>query len=49
MQRNRQRDERSTTLAESLGWTVARVWEHDVAADPAAAARAVLNAAPDRR
>lgn len=49
MLRNGERDQRSTMLAEGLGWTVVRVWEHEVMADATSAASAVLNAAPDRR
>lgn len=30
MRRNEERDERSTALAEQLGWRVVRVWECDV-------------------
>jgi DNA mismatch endonuclease (patch repair protein) len=41
--RNRQRDERATHLAELAGWTVVRVWECQVRADPIAAAREVLD------
>lgn len=33
MERNRQCDNRSTTLAEDAGWTVVRVWEHEIAGD----------------
>lgn len=44
MARNRERDERSTALAVGLGWTVVRVWEHEVTADPVAAAMRVLSA-----
>lgn len=42
MRRNRDRDLRSTALAEEAGWTVIRVWEHEVTADPHAAAVRVL-------
>jgi DNA mismatch endonuclease (patch repair protein) len=42
MVRNRERDARSTALAESSGWTVVRVWECAVRHDPKAAAEAVL-------
>lgn len=44
MARNRARDERSTALAQSFGWTVVRVWECEVRDDPGAAARQVLDA-----
>jgi DNA mismatch endonuclease, patch repair protein len=43
MRRNRDRDARSTALAQDLGWTVLRVWECQVRADPAAAAAKVLD------
>lgn len=33
MQRNRERDQRSTRLAQEAGWTVIRVWEHEVTDD----------------
>jgi DNA mismatch endonuclease (patch repair protein) len=33
MERNRERDVRSTTLAQEAGWTVVRIWEHDVSSD----------------
>lgn len=33
MARNRTNDERSTRLAQAAGWTVVRVWEHEVAGD----------------
>jgi DNA mismatch endonuclease (patch repair protein) len=42
MRRNRERDATATKLAEELGWTVVRVWECEVRADPPAAAAAVL-------
>jgi DNA mismatch endonuclease, patch repair protein len=42
MRRNRERDERSTVLAQELGWTVARVWECTIRADPGGAAAAIL-------
>jgi DNA mismatch endonuclease (patch repair protein) len=42
MRRNRERDERSTALAEEHGWTVLRLWECAIRADPDGAARAVL-------
>ncbi|WP_425954501.1 very short patch repair endonuclease [Xylanimonas sp. McL0601] len=37
------RDQAATELAEGLGWTVVRVWEHEVKADAEAAARRVLD------
>jgi DNA mismatch endonuclease (patch repair protein) len=40
--RNRLRDRVSTEAARAAGWTVVRVWECTVRADPVAAARAVL-------
>jgi DNA mismatch endonuclease (patch repair protein) len=42
MRRNRERDERSTALAEELGWTVVRVWECEVREDAAGAAARAL-------
>lgn len=36
--RNRERDIRSTELAQAAGWTVVRLWECTIRADPAAAA-----------
>ena len=45
MARNRERDEHATAAAEELGWTVVRLWECEIAADPQAAARRVLEAA----
>jgi DNA mismatch endonuclease, patch repair protein len=44
MQRNRARDSASTGKAQSLGWTVVRVWECEVRADAASAAQRVLDA-----
>jgi DNA mismatch endonuclease (patch repair protein) len=44
MQRNRARDERSTTLAREAGWTVIRVWECSIVHDATSAACAVLRA-----
>lgn len=40
--RTRERDARSTELARAAGWTVVRVWECSIRADPKEAARAVL-------
>lgn len=48
MQRNRERDMRSTALAEEAGWTVIRLWECEIRSDPAAAAERVLAVVPDR-
>lgn len=42
MRRNRERDRRSTVLAQELGWAVARVWECSVRAEPQRVASAVL-------
>jgi DNA mismatch endonuclease (patch repair protein) len=42
--RTQERDRRSTRLAEEAGWVVVRLWECEVRADPAAAARRVLTA-----
>ncbi|TFV44850.1 very short patch repair endonuclease [Blastococcus sp. TF02A-35] len=43
MRRNRERDVRSTALAESLGWTVVRVWECQVLADAPGIAASILS------
>jgi DNA mismatch endonuclease (patch repair protein) len=45
MRRNRERDVRSTALAEDLGWRVLRVWECEVRADVGAVAERVLKIA----
>jgi DNA mismatch endonuclease, patch repair protein len=45
MNRNMERDRRSTSIARTLGWRVIRVWEHEVVADPSKAAMRVLSAA----
>lgn len=42
MARNAARDRRSSALAAEAGWTVVRVWECAVRADPVQAARLVL-------
>ncbi|WP_222936646.1 very short patch repair endonuclease [Streptomonospora sp. PA3] len=42
MARNKERDVRSSHLAQEAGWTVVRVWECTVRKDPQAAAHAVL-------
>jgi G:T-mismatch repair DNA endonuclease (very short patch repair protein) len=47
MLRNRERDERSTALAQDLGWTVVRIWEHDVMRDAGEAAALVMLSATD--
>lgn len=44
MRRNRARDERSTSLAEEVGWRVERVWECEVRESPDAVAARLLNA-----
>ncbi|MBV8542294.1 MAG: very short patch repair endonuclease [Pseudonocardiales bacterium] len=43
LRRNRERDSRSTKLAEEAGWTVVRVWECAVRADSLGVARDVLD------
>lgn len=43
MQRNRERDQRSTRLAEEAGWRVVRLWECVVRADPDASVDRVLS------
>jgi DNA mismatch endonuclease, patch repair protein len=42
MARNRERDVSAIATAESLGWTVVRIWECEIMADPQAAAQRVL-------
>jgi len=42
LERNRQRDRQATIRAQGLGWTVIRLWECHVRADPAACAAAVM-------
>ncbi|WP_454042951.1 very short patch repair endonuclease [Cellulosimicrobium sp. Marseille-Q8652] len=52
MARNRERDARSTRLARDAGWTVVRVWEHEVTGDVAAVVATVAaasNSASDPR
>jgi DNA mismatch endonuclease (patch repair protein) len=44
MQRNAERDRRSTALARDQGWTVVRVWECEVRADPDGVATVALAA-----
>jgi DNA mismatch endonuclease, patch repair protein len=46
MSRNRERDERSTRLAVEAGWTVMRVWECEVSADPGSVAESALTGGP---
>lgn len=46
MRRNAERDTRASEMARSLGWTVVRVWEHEILADPSAAAERVLATCP---
>jgi len=45
MERIRERDAFATMTAEAGGWTVVRVWECEVMADPQAAAWRVLRSA----
>ena len=45
---NTTRDERSSAAAVRLGWTVVRVWEHEVMQDPVATATRILDAAASR-
>jgi DNA mismatch endonuclease (patch repair protein) len=42
LRRNRIRDLESTAIAESMDWTVIRVWECSIVADVESAARSVL-------
>ena len=42
MRRNKERDKRSTQIAEDLGWNVTRVWECAIRADPHDVAESVL-------
>ncbi len=44
MSRTRARDVAATELAEQQGWTVVRVWEHEVRQNPTAVAARVLAA-----
>ena len=39
--RNRQRDAAVDAALEGLGWSVARVWEHDVKRDPVSVAQGI--------
>lgn len=43
MERNAERDRRSTSVAVDLGWTVLRVWECEVGSDGGEAAQRVLD------
>ena len=49
MERNRERDEASTAIARALGWTVVRVWEHEVRADAVQSAGRVLAESTSKR
>lgn len=42
MERNAERDQRSSSLAESLGWRAVRVWECEVRNDPEGVATGLL-------
>jgi len=44
IERNMARDLEVTEQLQNEGWTVVRLWEHDVLADPEGAARKVLEA-----
>jgi DNA mismatch endonuclease (patch repair protein) len=44
MRRNRERDARSTALAEEMGWAVLRLWECEIVNDPQGSAAKVLKA-----
>jgi DNA mismatch endonuclease, patch repair protein len=44
MLRNRNRDAEATATAQNLGWTVVRLWECEIAADPSGSAARVLTA-----
>lgn len=48
MQRNAERDRRSTALAQDLGWTVVRVWECEVREDEQTVVARVLGEDPSR-
>lgn len=49
MVRNQERDVRSTVLAEQLGWSVVRIWEHEIREDAAAVAQRVLEPRPEQK
>lgn len=42
MKRNRERDQRSTALAQQAGWTVVRIWECSIRHDVTRVAAAVI-------
>ena len=44
IERTMQRDREVTAALRDQGWTVLRLWEHDVLRDPQGCARTVLNA-----
>jgi DNA mismatch endonuclease (patch repair protein) len=44
IERTMQRDREVTTALREQGWTVLRLWEHDVLRDPESCARTVLDA-----
>ena len=48
MTRNRARDERSTAIAQELGSTVVRVWEHDIEASASDASAQIRGAFVDQ-
>jgi DNA mismatch endonuclease (patch repair protein) len=48
LERNRERDRRSTELAHELGYAVVRLWECDIRRDAAASARLVCELVADR-
>lgn len=48
MQRNKERDVRSTEIAQQQGWVVIRLWECEVVSDPTAQAERLL-AFPQRK
>lgn len=48
IERTKARDARGTEAGRCAGWVVIRLWECEVLADPDAAARRVLAAAPQR-
>ena len=49
LERNADRDRRSTALAQAAGWAVVRVWEHEITSDVAAAVQRVREAGSDRK
>lgn len=44
LERNAERDVRSTALAQDVGWVVVRVWEHDITGDVSQAVQRVAAA-----